>query len=136
VGEAERPTTFLHSHIGVPVNISPAFTLWPSSRHDFRFFGAFTTAFQQYLDDLRERLLAYNNAVETARSALQEALAAAMAQSVKDPAYQHWKATHRDMSTPPPADFREVLPDSQGSSASFGARDPTELSENEGYVLP
>jgi pyrroloquinoline-quinone synthase len=28
------------------------------------------------------------------------------------------------------ADFREVLPDSQGSSATFGARDPTELSEN------
>ena len=103
---AERPMTFLHSHMGVPVNILPAFTLWPSSRHDFRFFGAFTTAFQQHLDDLQERLVAYNSAVEAVRPTIQEALNLALLpeleQAVQDPEYRHWKTTYRETSPPPP----------------------------------
>lgn len=103
---AERPITFLHSHMGVPVNISPAFTLWPSSRHDFRFFGAFTTALQQHLDNLQERLVAYNSSVEAVRPTIQEALnlalLPALEQAVQDPEYQRWKTIYRETSPPPP----------------------------------
>lgn len=103
---AERPMTFLHSHMGVPVSISPAFTLWPSSRHDFRFFGAFTTAFQQHLDDLQERLVVYNSAMEAVRPTIQKALNLALLpeleQAVQDPKYQRWKTTYRETSPPPP----------------------------------
>jgi len=103
---AERPSTFRYSHMGVLVNISPAFTLWPTERHNFNFSGAFSTAFQQHLDDLQERLVAYNSAVEAVRPAMQKALlhafVPALEQAVQDPAYQQWKITYRDTSTPPP----------------------------------
>jgi hypothetical protein len=92
--------------VGVQVNIVPAFTLWPSSRHDFRFFGAFTTAFQQHLDDLQGRLVVYNSAVEAVRPTIQEALNRALLpeleQAVQDPEYQRWKTTYRETSPPPP----------------------------------
>jgi len=103
---AERPSTFRHPHMGLPANISPAFTLWPTERHNFSFSGAFTTVFQQHLDDLQERLVAYNSAVEAVRPAMQKALLRALVpaleQAVQDPAYQQWKTTYRDTSTPPP----------------------------------
>lgn len=103
---AERPATFRYPRMGVPVNISPAFTLWPTERHNFLFFGAFSTAFQQRLDNLQERLVAYNSSVEAVRPAMQEALihalAPALEQAIQDPAYQQWKATYRETSTPPP----------------------------------
>lgn len=92
---AERPATYQQAHMGMPVNISPAFTLWPSSRHDFRFSGAFTTAFQERLDELQERLVAYNSAVEAVRPTMHQALLSALvptvAQAVQDPAHQQWK---------------------------------------------
>src|SRR6266566_8450471 len=102
---AERPATYQYAHMGIPVNLSPAFTLWPTSRHDFRFFGAFTTAFQQRLDELQARLVAYNSAVEVVRPTIEEALTRALLPllelAVRDPEYQRWKAG-KEASPPPP----------------------------------
>ncbi len=100
---AERPTTYQQAHMGMPVNISPSFSLWPTSRHDFRFFGAFTTAFQQRLDELQERLVAYNSAVEAVRPMIEEvltrALLPALELAVQDLEYQRWK-TNKETSPP------------------------------------
>jgi hypothetical protein len=103
--EAERPMTYQQAHMGIPVNISPSFSLWPTSRHDFRFFGAFTTVFQQRLDELQERLVAYNSAVEAVRPTIEEALTRALLPAlelaVQDLEYQRWK-TNKEASPPPP----------------------------------
>jgi hypothetical protein len=100
---AERPMTFQHARMGVPIHISPAFTLWPTERHNFSFSGAFSTAFQQHLDELQERLVVYNIAVEAVRPAMHKALLRALVpaleQAVQDPAYQQWKTAYRDTST-------------------------------------
>jgi len=89
--------------MGIQAIILPAFTLWPTERHNFSFSGAFSTAFQLHLDDLQERLVAYNSAVEAVRPAMQKALLRALVpaleQAVQDPAYQQWKTTYRDTST-------------------------------------
>ncbi len=104
VKSAERPATYQQAHMGMPVNISLAFTLWPSSRHDFRFSGAFTTAFQQRLDELQERLVAYNSAVEAVRPTIEEALRRALLPAlelaVQDPEYQRCK-TNKEASPSP-----------------------------------
>lgn len=82
----------------------PVFSLWPESRHDFSFFGAFSTATQQRLDDLQKRLVAYNNAVEVVRPTVQDALTRALLpaleQETQDPEYQRWVAQGRDASVP------------------------------------
>jgi hypothetical protein len=100
---AERPATFRYTHMGVPVNISPSFTLWPRERHNFNFSGAFSTAFQQHLDELQQCLVVYNSAVEAVRPAIHKALlhalVPALEQAMQDPAYQQWKTTSEDTST-------------------------------------
>lgn len=109
VAGAERPATYQYAHMGMPVNLSPAFTLWPASRHDFRFFGAFTTAFQQRLDELQARLVAYNSAVEAARPTIEEALHRALRPAleleVRNPEYQRWK-TGKELTPSPPYQAR------------------------------
>lgn len=71
----------------------------------FSLSGAFTTTFQQRLDELQERLVAYKSAVKGARPTIEEALHRALFPAlelaVQDPEYQRWK-TNKETSPPPP----------------------------------
>jgi len=82
------------------------YDLWPANKNDFRVFGALTASARQLLDDLADRIRAYNLAVESCREAalpmVTRQIAMGLVRAVRDPAYRHWKATYIDAELPPP----------------------------------
>lgn len=83
-----------------------AFDLWPAHKNDFRVFGALTASARQLLDDLGDRIRAYNGEVEQCREAVMPLLtqkcAIGLERAVQDPAYRKWKATYKEAELPPP----------------------------------
>jgi hypothetical protein len=75
-------------------------------KHDFRIFGALTASARQLLDNLADRITAYNLTVEAAREGavplLTKHIARGLERAVQDPEYQEWKKIYRDVPTPPP----------------------------------
>jgi len=105
------------------------FHFWPATKNEFRVFGALTSSARQLLDDLVDRITAYNLTVEAAREAaiplLTRHIAAGLERAVQDPAYQEWKATYKDAPTPPPDNsyqwFEQLWHNTAPEAGSFGA---------------
>lgn len=81
------------------------FHFWPSTKNEFRVFGALTASARQLLDDLTNQITAYNLTIEAAREAaiplFTRHIAAGLQWAIQDPEYQEWKTTYKDTSTPP-----------------------------------